>query len=182
MTVKEILASAAGMLGRADVADFLENGVGSDVKALESERDVLLRCYNSVEREMACDYRPLRFTESIASNGFVGYSALSKRPVEVEKVIQSGVQVPFIACTEGVKTPQGVVEIAYRYVPERKAADDESDYTERESRALASGVACEYSLACGLYEQALTWDARYKAALAALCRGRGMTLKMRRWI
>ena len=144
MTVKEILVVAAGMLGRTEVAGFLESGVGTDVKALENERTALVRCYNLIESEMALDYRPLRYCEAFTSdNGYIAYSALTKRPIEVEKVLYSGASVPFTAQTEGVKTKSGAVEIVYRFAPARKTAEDESDYSEREARALALGVACE---------------------------------------
>ena len=87
MKVREILCAAAGMLGRADAAAFLTDGVGADVRALEGEVSALLRAYNLTESETALVYRPLRLSEKVSSaDGTIAYSAFSERPVNVEKV------------------------------------------------------------------------------------------------
>lgn len=183
MQVREVLIAAAGMLGRTDIACFLKRGIGSDLNALEGEIEALLRCYNLVETEVALHYRPLRRIETLRSaDGKIHYSRLSKRPVKVEKVTKDGVSVPFAMLVETLQTASGEVEILYRYAPEHKTEDGESEFSAGELRALALGVACEYSLCAGLYEQAVTWDRRYRDELSALCRPRSGQMPAGRWI
>lgn len=183
MKVKEILCAAAGMLGRADAAAFLSDGVGADVRALEGEVSALLRAYNLTESETALVYRPLRLSEKVSSaDGTIAYSAFSERPVNVEKVRKGGEEVDFTLLADALKTAAGEVEVLYRYAPAAKTAEDDSEYGQGEARALALGTCCEYALSSGLYDEAVLWDKRYKDALAALCRARGGTLKARRWV
>lgn len=183
MKVREILCAAAGMLGRADAAAFLTDGVGADVRALEGEVSALLRAYNLTESETALVYRPLRLSEKVSSaDGTIAYSAFSERPVNVEKVRKGGEEVDFTLLTDALKTAAGEVEVLYRYAPAAKTAEDDSEYGQGEARALALGTCCEYALSSGLYDEAVLWDKRYKDALAALCRACGGTLKARRWV
>ena len=183
MKVREILCAAAGMLGRVDAAAFLTDGVGADVRALEGEVSALLRAYNLTESETALVYRPLRLSEKVSSaDGTIAYSALSERPVNVEKVRKGGEEVDFTLLADALKTAAGEVEVLYRYAPAAKTAEDDSEYGQGEARALALGTCCEYALSSGLYVEAVLWDKRYKDALAALCRARGGTLKARRWV
>lgn len=183
MKVKQILCDAAGMLGRADVAAFLTDGVGADVRALEGEVLRLLRGYNLAESETALVYRPLRLWEKLAStDGKIAYSAFSSRPVNVEKVTKRGEEIGFTLLADALKTAAGEVEVLYSYAPAAKTEESDSEYGDGEARALALGTCCEYALASGLYDEAVVWDKRYKDALAALCRARGGVLKGRRWV
>lgn len=181
MTVREILTDSAVMLGRTDIVEHLKSK-GTD-ENLEKECENLLRLYNLVESETAVCYKPLKAAQVLAvTNGNVSYSAFSKSPVDVEKVLKGNVSQPFVLTASGVNTDSGILEFIYRYVPKRKALDDECEYKTGEERALALGVACEYSLAAGLYEQAVTWDKRYKDALLSVSTDKGGVMKMRGWI
>ena len=183
MKVREILCAAAGMLGRADAAAFLTDGVGADVRALEGEVSALLRAYNLTESETALVYRPLRLSEKVSSaDGTIAYSVFSERPVNVEKVWKEGEEINFTLLADALKTAAGEVEVLYRYAPAAKTAEDDSEYGQGEARALALGTCCEYALSSGMYDEAVMWDKRYKDALAALCRTRGGTRNGRRWV
>ena len=115
MKVREILCAAAGMLGRADAAAFLTDGVGADVRALEGEVSALLRAYNLTESETALVYRPLRLSEKVSSaDGTIAYSVFSERPVNVEKVWKEGEEINFTLLADALKTAAGEVEVLYR--------------------------------------------------------------------
>lgn len=183
MKVKEIIVAAAYAAGRADVAEYLERGVGEDAGALERECETLLRCFSAAESETALEYKPLYACERVTSeNGTVPYSALARRVLDVKKVTFQGEPAPFTLAAESLKTRAGEVEITYRYAPSAKQTEGDSDFGEGERRALVLGTACEYMLASGLYDEAAIWNKRYRASLAAVCRGKGFRMKMRRWV
>ena len=181
MKVKNILIDAALMLGREDIADYLYGNSSDD--GIVKEVEAITRAYNLVESEMAIYYKPLLFSETITvTGGFIPYTAFSKRVVAVEKIINGGVLQEFTHLANGVKTQSGLLEIIYRYAPERKDFEDDSEFQTGEDHALALGVACEFSLASGLYEQAVTWDRKYKDSLLNICRKKGEKIKMRGWV
>lgn len=180
MTVREILTDSAVLLGRTDISEHLKTN-GTDEK-LEKECENLLRLYNMVESEIAVCYKPLKIVQEIVvTGGYVPYSAFSKSPVDVEKVLNGSVSQTFVLTVSGVNTDSGTLKFIYKYLPSKKSLDDECEYKTGEERAIVLGVACEYSLATGLYEQAVTWDKRYKDALASACSEKGGIMKMRRW-
>ncbi len=180
MTVREILTDSAVLLGRTDISEYLKSN-GNDEK-LEKECENLLRLYNMVESEIAVCYKPLKTVQEIVvTDGYVPYTAFSKSPVDVEKVLNGNESQSFVLTVSGVNTANGKLKFIYRYIPSKKSLDDECEYKTGEERAVVLGVACEYSLASGLYEQAVTWDKRYKDALASVCGKKGGIMKMRRW-
>ena len=61
--------------------------------------------------------------------------------------------------------------------------EDDSDFSGGVSARLMSyGVASEYSLAVGAFEEAALWDKKYKDAISMLYkRGKGGRMPSRRW-
>lgn len=183
MKVKQIMAQAARLCGRRDVAEFLERGIAEDLTSAQREEETLLRCYNLAENEIALDYLPLKRTETVGSDGAVPYRALSLPPLEIFSVYGAGGEkLPFTAEAEGIRVREGKVSVTYSYRPRVKTAADETESNSRAGeRVLALGTACEYALMSGMFEAAALLDRRYRDALACACRERGGRLKMRRW-
>ena len=71
----------------------------------------------------------------------------------------------------------------YTYLPKTKTFDDKSDFTLNASvRLLSYGVAAEYALANGMFEEAAVWDKKYKDAIkAAYCSKPPRRIRSRRW-
>ena len=65
MTVKEVVALAAGCLGREDLLSALDKGEDEISEEEKLECDALLRCYNFTENEVALDYCPIRREERV---------------------------------------------------------------------------------------------------------------------
>ena len=74
--------------------------------------------------------------------------------------------------------------IRYAYAPQKKALNDESDYRMYASvRLFAYGIAAEYSLSIGLFEEAAVWDKKYKEAVTAAYRANPCRIiQSRRWV
>lgn len=183
MKVIQIMASAARLCGRQDLAEFLERGFTEDVSAAEREAETLLKCYNLAENEIALDYLPLENAETVGSDGTVPYSALSLPPVEILAVYgEGGAKLPFTVGADGIRVQAGRVRVCYSYRPRVKTAADDAEANNRAGeRVLSLGTACEYALMSGMFDAAQLLDRRYRDALACACRERGGRLKMRRW-
>lgn len=183
ITVKEVLLAAAAEVGVYDsVLAYLENGSVSG----KEETEALLRCFNLVENELALDYLPLYAEEELETGtGCVYYRELSRSAVRVVKVEDAwGNEASFRLFPEYLKTQGGKIKIRYAYSPVKKTVNDESDYHMYASvRLFAYGIAAEYSLSLGLFEEAAVWDKKYKDAVTAAykvnpCR----IIQSRRWV
>ncbi len=183
ITVKEVVKAAAYEVGVYDnVLAYLEKG---DEKGKEDVEN-LLRCFNLVENELALDYLPLYAEEVVETEtGCVYYSELSRSAVRVVKVEDTwGNDTAFRLFPEYLKTQGGKIKIRYAYSPEKKTIDGESDYrTHASERLFAYGMAAEYSLSLGLFEEAAVWDKKYKDAVAAAYRNSPCKIiQSRRWV
>ena len=94
-----------------------------------------------------------------------------------------GNSVPFKLFPQYLRTQPGRVNVSYTYTPREKNAEEESDFVLSVSpRLFAYGIASEYSLAAGLFEEAAVWDKKYKDALAAAYRSKpSRIIRSRRW-
>ncbi len=184
MTAREAVLEAARLIGvyekvRAYIEEGREDG--------KTETDVLLKCFNLVENELALEYFPLLCEDEVESDtGKIDYYALSNQVVRVIKVADCyGNEAAFKLFPEYIKTAAGKVKITYSYTPKQKFLDDEGSYiTAKVSvRMMAYGIAAEYCLACGLYEEAAVWDKKYKDCISAAYKGcTSRVLKSRRWV
>lgn len=182
MTVKETVILAAEELGLgARVRGFLENNASGG----KEETETLVRCFNVVENEVALDYLPLRCEDEAESEtGVIRYEELTMPCVRILRVTdEGGNAAPFKLFPSYLKTQPGRVRIEYTYTPEKKTVEDKSDYEILASpRLFAYGIAAEYCLACGLFEEAAVWDKKYKDALTAAYRSRpSRVIRSRRW-
>ncbi len=183
ITVKEVLIAAANHLGIAASVQAYFNGMN----LMDTEEvDALLRCFNLVESELAFDYLPLYVEEEVETEtGVVYYSELSNAVVRVVKVEDEwGNDSPFRLFPEYLKTQGGRVKIRYAYAPTPKTLTGESDYRLYASvRLFSYGVAAEYALAQGLFEDAAVWDKKYKDAITAAYRAKPCrVIRSRRWV
>lgn len=181
MIIKEILAQAAFLLGLGEEAERLNQG---DYSGEETAK--LLRCYNFVENEIALDYLPLTAEETVSSKGgTIAYSSFSHSPVSVLGVTDEwGNRVPFDIFPEFIKTVEGTLVVTYTYSPVKKTATEHTEYDARvPAHLLSYGVACEYCLIGGRYEESLVWDRKYKDALLCICSvNRPRAVRARRWV
>lgn len=182
MKVKDCVEKAAMLLGIADeVCAYLENG---DTQGQE-QTERLVKCFNLVENELALDYLPL-FAEQKTANesGKVDFLRLQKNVVRIVGVKNdTGESVKFRLFPKYLEAPAGELTILYSYTPPEKALDGESDYATLSTRLFGYGMAMNYALIMGLYEEASVWDKKYKEALEAAYRIRGAAvIRAREWV
>lgn len=192
MLVKEILAQAAFLLGWQAVSDSLKSGTQSDLseeeeKLVAQKTELLLRCYNMVENEIALDYLPLTAEERIdGAPEKINYTSFLHTPVSVLAVTDlRGNKLSYTVFPEYIRTDgSGALIVTYSYAPESKTIGGETEYGARvPERLFAYGVACEACLIEGLYDEATAWDKKYKdALLCAYSRNRPHVIRSRRWV
>ena len=182
MTVKEILLAAATELNILDEVEAYLSGITTSG---EAQAKVLLRCFNLVENEVALDYLPLLAEDEVESEtGVIYYASLPREPARVLGVWDEwGNAVPFTLFPDYLKTQPNKVRVRYTYLPKAKSFKDKSDFTLQASVHLfAYGIAAEYALASGLFEEAAVWDQKYKDAIkAAYCAKPPRRIRSRRW-
>lgn len=182
MLVKDIILESAIRLGVDEkVREVIEGRI-----PMCEEFELLLRCYNTVENEVALDYIPLIIEEQFETEtGVIYYEQLSQKPIRIVKTKDAWDN--DIKCRifpEYLKTQAGKITVCYACVPQEKTLEDESAFTQRVSkRLLVYGVLSEYCLASGLYEESAVWEKKYKDAVASAYRAKpAKRITARRWI
>lgn len=181
MLVRDVAASAAEELGRDDLAAALRAG------ETEGEAASLVAAYNFVENELALDHFPLKAEETHTPiGGKILYTVFAHPPVRIFNVYgEDGKQAKYDmypTCLV-LKDFAGPARVEYAYAPARKSAGDKAECAAAVSeRLLALGVAREFSLSRGKYEEANFWHGRFEEALrAAGSPRRGLRIRGRRW-
>ena len=186
MTIKEILISTAAFLGRSDIIDYLDKGVTVNNEQCEKEVKMMVRCANLVINELALEYLPLKFIETAESNGGIIYfGSLSKNILQVLNIFDEyDNKISYKLHADYVKTKPERVKIEYTYIPDTYAIDDVIGYAEKDLplRAIGYGVASEFSIISGLYDEGVMWDKRYKDSLSNLVFPKSVTAKKRNWL
>jgi hypothetical protein len=160
-------------VGEPEADEELEGGAveGGASEPLPPPRELslLLKCFNLIYGEVACDYVALKAVETITSaDGRIKYNALSKPVIDVLYAKDdSGAKIDFKLNPTYIQGARGQNEIAYTYMPEELGIDDEVAYETQKVSALtfAYGTASEYCLIRNQFDEAQTWEKRYKDAL-----------------
>jgi hypothetical protein len=182
MTVKEVVKLAAEALDREDLS--AEADAAGD---LSGELKSLVRCYNLVENEIALDHLPLRSEEILyARADEIPYTDFSRAPVRVLRVRDgAGRDLSFQTFPDRLKLrdPCAQAAVTYSYAPPQKGLGDRSEFSGRVSaRMMSLGVACEFCLTNGRYQEAALWEKRFHDALrAASVLRRKLCIRSRRW-
>ena len=182
MKVSDVVIMAATQLGIADNIKAYVNGTSSLYK---EQGDLLLHCFNLVENELALDYIPLVKQERLSANeGKITYDSFASDVVRIIKVTdENGVHVPYQLFAAYMQVDAEKVNVTYGYTPKVKLITEESDFQTFVSERLFSyGIAAEYCMATGLYEEAVVWDKKYKEGIEAARKlARGGRMPSRGW-
>ncbi|MBR2024000.1 MAG: hypothetical protein IJ996_05765 [Clostridia bacterium] len=182
MKIRDIVTTVAEELGLTAVISYLQ---GVSNTSGETETNNLVRCYNLVEGELAVDYLPLYAEDEIwTDTGAVFYTELSKKAVRIVAVTdENGNGVPYKIFPEYLKAQAGKICVRYSYVPTEKGLEEDSDYQLLACKhMLVYGVATEYCLATGLFEEAEVWEKKYRRAVKNAYKSKpSVVMHTRRW-
>ncbi len=183
MKLTQALQYALTYLGDED-AEITASAVRRGDRKLQQ----LVRCANMTIKEIAAEYLPLvaRQTVTCKNNAF-GYDALEKRVYRIVRVLdgKDGARVAFRMYPDRCElaAPCEIAHVAYEYVPSDIGANDECETLGCVSaKTLGLGIAAEYAMLQGLYEQSVMLSERFESDMRAACRMRGEhKWKARRW-
>lgn len=185
MKVKDIIASALKLLGRADLVSAL-SGLSKADKEGQELIDTLVYCFNAVEDELARKYIPLTEKEDLASpDTLFFYNSFLHNPVRIKRVTVGGKSVKYEVFARYLCVQAENITVEYDYAPARKELDGDSDYGKEAGEYLfALGIAAEYSLINGEAEMAEKWEKKYREQLDGIQRTLPACEKIppRRWI
>lgn len=183
MTVKEILDIACTFVNRLDVKDYFSNGNGDEEAVKGGE--VFIDLLNVVINELACTYVPMITSEDVvAIGGRIHYKDLKEKAVKILKVTdRNNTQIDYEYAYQYITVNQPCVTVFYEYSPKKVGIDDEVGYLEKDvsARVIAYGVASEYLLVNGDFDEAVTWHKRYTDAIASLCLPKNKKVAGRLW-
>lgn len=139
-----------------------------DIELTEDIRNNLVRCYNLVEQELATDYFPiLEVDKFFHVEDKIYYKDFSRKPYML-KGIQDfhGDSVGFRLAPEYINLIKnyngGTFFVKYYYLPEDKELYSNSTYGAEYISILKYGIAAEYCLMQGNFEQAKIYSDKYK--------------------
>ena len=187
MKVKEIISLALTFLNKEELDSFTQFGENSTVPELEAKEILnLKKCFNLVYNEIAVSYLPLVKSEDVLFiNGVLPYANISKNITEVRKLYANGKNVPYTIEEDGIHANILCAKLTYNYVPNELDFEDEVFMFggKLQERVLAYGIAMEYCLISGLYDDAEVWETRFYSGLRDACLKKSeIRIPVRRWI
>lgn len=177
MTLKECITLAASMLNLGEV---LKSSNLTDTDKL------LIECGNNCLDEIATEYLPLEVEKEVeATGGQIAYSLLGETVFDITGVFREGNKAKYKLMPSHIKVDKdGKYTVRFCTRPSTLGANDELPLLlHLTPRIVAYGIAAEYLLISGFYEEAMTYDKRFKDALVRMTGGRGeKQIKLRRWL
>jgi hypothetical protein len=151
------------------VSDVIElSALLLDIELTDDIRNNLVRCYNLVEQELATDYFPLLEVEKFFHVEDKIYYKDFSRNAYMIKGIQDfrGDKVNYILRSEYLELQKnynsGTFFVKYYYIPEEKELHSYCTYVAEYISILKYGIAAEYCLVNGDFEQAKIYSDKYK--------------------
>ena len=186
MKAIEIIKLACDFTGNDELAVKLDQE-GSVLSNNEKKVvSTLLKCFNLVQNEVACQYIPLVAFQDVMTNDFkVDYSNFDKKPIAIISAKDKfGRNLRFKAFPEYMVVFSGKAKVKYHYMPQEISSID-SDIEEPllPMRIYAYGVAREYFLLQNLSDDADIWEVRFKDSLSVFARKKqDVKMPCRRWL
>ena len=144
----------------------------------------LLNAYNHVLSEVATEYVPLK-TTSTFSGGKVLFSAFPLAPLKIYRAeYLNGNVAPFTLGIDYIVLPDRETTVTYSYIPAEVTSTSVKfayENTKVGKRVFLYGVAAEYCMITGRFDEAADWEAKYRAAIASAMTSGAKRIKARKW-
>ena len=182
MEINDVIKEVANMLQLSNVYSANFDADSFDTQT-QKDINLIVSCINEVLCDIATDHLPLKKTETISVSG--GVYQLSNLSNTFHKLIEAKTNKPYKVELENLYIENGTYEITYSFLPDIYEFGDtiENFDTRLTMYALCFGVAAEYCLISGNYNESEMWNSRFESAMQIAKRKNGLTkLKERRWI
>ena len=120
----------------------------------------------------------------IPTDGRVYYKDLTERALKIRAVYsKDGKELDCNKTAEYICVDYSQVAVEYDYVPANYGLDQTIGYTDKDvsARVIANGVASEFCITEGRFDEAVTFHKRYIDALSEICLPKNALTKKRRW-
>ncbi|HEY8390162.1 MAG TPA: hypothetical protein VIL26_04335 [Clostridia bacterium] len=170
MVLKDIIIDTATMLKLDAVLALPEIGGDAEDEQAQKDLDLIKKCINLTLNEIASDYIPLNYVQDVlVADGKIPYTALNKTALKIKSIKDDkGKDCFFKVYPSYIYTDcEGNCEIEYCYIPAQVEELDQVIENDPKvtSRLIAYGAAREYCLVMSMYEEAQSFDSRYKQTL-----------------
>ncbi len=185
MTVKSILKIVSRLINRKDILSYLNLGYTVD-SAVTDDVNALVDLYNVVAEEISTIYTKIIYTQKLTvTGGVLKYTQFTYNPVKILSVKDAnGNDVKCTILPTELRTDVSRITVEYTYVPVKRKLDEASDFanTPIKERVIAYGVATEFCLIKGAYEEGAMWHDKYTSALKnSLAKKSANKIKGRVW-
>ncbi len=186
MKIKELIKLTAETVGEEDTARYISGEAISEIACAKQNVELLLRCYNLIVDELACEYLPLKREEAIdAVNGKIYFSSLSLPPIRILNVYNKrGQKVPYKLVNDYIKVDEREVSVEYCHKLNFLKEEDDCPYSNGiiGPYTLAFGMASQYCLEKGRLNDSEIFQQKYLSSIRSRVAKRGnFKLPIRRW-
>ena len=185
MIVRDIVRSSALILGRNDVVSYLNGENNSSTDTLECVNSLTNLC-SLVLNELASTYLPMIRKETVTFvNNRQPFNQLAAKLTRMIAIYDmNGEKVDFSLDDNYILANVGKCIIEYEYSPKNYGLEETIGYSEKQISAsvLAYGVASEYSITQGQFEQAVMLHKRFVDCLEEYCVPKNKVIKSRSWV
>ena len=201
MKLREIVKLSSIMLGLEDILTmeelynssfdilnedtYLQNDEATNAINVRN-LNLLVRCFNLAYSEIATDYVPLTFKESVTvTTGYIDLSTLTKKFYKLIKIenAKKG-KIEYEMYNNKIYLENGVYTLTYRYIPTFATLNSELETFNGKilDRVFAYGLNKEYCYISGLYSEAESWKNKFEDSLKLVLMKQNFNLPKRRWL
>ena len=185
MKIKDVIKTAATLLGRGDVVAYIDSGQAEQGAETFQTINAMTNLTNLVVSELSATYIPLKTTETmVATSGRIYYKDFSKTLTKVLGVYSGSSAVNYGYHPEYIILPYSQsYTVEYEYSPSNLGLDDDIGYLEKDvsTITLAYGLSAEFCITEGSFEQAVMWHKRYADGIEKVCFPKNRKIKERSW-
>ncbi|MBO4251965.1 MAG: hypothetical protein J5911_04835 [Clostridia bacterium] len=185
MTIKDIIKTAAVYLNLTDVIGYLDNDIADPSSSTLSQTDRLTRLANLTISELAASYVPMVCSQQVtAENGRIVFSDLTYNVTRILSVKnQFGQDAEFKIFPEYIEVFGGTYTIEYEYAPSNYGLNGTVGFNKKVTAALLGyGVAAEFCVMEGRFEEAILWRKRYTYGVERIAIPKNAAMKGRCWL
>lgn len=184
MIIKDVIKTVAVFLNLTNVTAYLDDN-GTPSATTLSTVDLLTRLSNLAISELASSYVPMTCSETVNSHdGKIVFANLTHNATRILSVKNEfGYDAEFKLYPEYVKVFGGTYTVEYEYAPSNYSLNDTVGFNDKITAALLGyGVAAEYCVTQGMFEEAVLWRTRYTEGVERVVLPKGRTIKGRCWL
>lgn len=185
MKIRDYVASVASLLSLWDSnkVDMIE--VDNNDPITTKRINKIAEMVNGIINEIASFFIPLIVQKHVnTSDGVVAFSSLKSSVVSIEKVIgEQGKEISFETYHDKIVMSENSGTVYFRIIPGNYNYNNEIDYSELElpRKVIVYGVAAEFCLSEGLFDEAVVWHEKYREQLKLLTKPKNYNTAKRTW-